>query len=246
MRKAALITGASRGIGRAAAISLAKGSDAEVLVLNARHSSGKLKELSSLIGTLAPDKECIISYGDAGNLSYIEELRQKVEACGASVQIIINNAAVSYVGLLTDMTENDWNETVSTNLSAVFNVCHTFVPGMISVKSGTIINVSSVWGLVGASCEVAYSATKGAVNAFTKALAKELAPSGIRVNAAAFGVIDTEMNGHLSAEEKAELEEEIPSGRMATPEEAAEFIMKLIDMPDYFTGEVVKFDGAWI
>lgn len=246
MKKAALITGASRGIGRAAALKLAENSDAEILVLNARHSNGKLEELESLIRTIAPEKECIISYGDAGNLGYVDELRQKVEADHASVQIIINNAAVSYVGLLTDMTEEDWNETVGTNLSSVFNVCRTFVPGMVSIKSGTIINVSSVWGLVGASCEVAYSATKGAVNAFTKALAKELAPSGIRVNAAAFGVIDTDMNRHLSEEDRSQLEEEIPIGRMASPEEAADFIMKLIDMPDYFTGEVVKFDGGWI
>ena len=246
MRKAALITGASRGIGRAVAVELAKGSDAEVLVLNARHSSGKLEELSTLIGTLAPEKECIISYGDVGNLAYVEELKQKVEEIGASVQIIINNAAVSYVGLLTDMTEADWNETVSTNLSAVFNVCHTFVPGMISVKSGTIINVSSVWGLVGASCEVAYSATKGAVNAFTKALAKELAPSGISVNAAAFGVIDTEMNGHLNEDEKNALAEEIPAGRMATPKEAADYIYSVATSPAYLTGQVLTFDGGWI
>lgn len=246
MKKAALITGASRGIGRAAAMKIARAGDEEILVLNARHSSGKLEELEELIKSVAPDKKCIISYGDAGDFGYVADLHRKVEEAGASVQVIVNNAAVSYVGLLTDMTEDDWKETVNSNLSSVFNVCRSFVPDMISVKSGTIINVSSVWGLVGASCEVAYSATKGAVNSFTKALAKELAPSGIRVNAAAFGAIDTDMNRHLSEEDRAVLEEEIPQGRMASPEEAAEFIWRLIDMPDYFTGEVVKFDGGWI
>ena len=162
------------------------------------------------------------------------------------MELLINNAAVSYVGLLTDMTGEDWDETVSTNLTSVFNTCHAFVPDMVREKEGRIINVSSVWGLVGASCEVAYSATKGAVNAFTKALAKELAPSGIPVNAAAFGVIDTDMNRNLSDEDRSALEEEIPVGRMATPDEAAQLIVKLSEMPEYFTGEVVKFDGGWI
>ena len=145
-----------------------------------------------------------------------------------------------------DMNPDEWRQTVAVNLDSVYNTCHEVLPYMVKEKRGRIINISSVWGLVGASCEVAYSATKGAVNAFTKALAKELAPSGIRVNAAAFGVIDTDMNRHLSEEDRSQLEEEIPIGRMASPEEAADFIMKLIDMPDYFTGEVVKFDGGWI
>ena len=103
-----------------------------------------------------------------------------------------------------------------------------------------------MWGLVGASCEVAYSASKGAVNSFTKALAKELAPSNIAVNAIAFGAIDTEMNAHLTKEDRALLEDEIPYGKMATPKEAATFAKQILSMPSYFTGEIVKFDGAWI
>ena len=117
---------------------------------------------------------------------------------------------------------------------------------MIKEHSGRIINVSSVWGLVGASCEVAYSATKGAINSFTKALAKELAPSNISVNAIAFGAIDTDMNNNLSPEERTALEYEIPYGRMATPKEAAQCISNLLTMPTYLTGEVLKFDGGWI
>ena len=117
---------------------------------------------------------------------------------------------------------------------------------MVKEKRGRIINISSVWGLVGASCEVAYSATKGAVNAFTKALAKEMALSGIAVNAIAFGAVDTRMNGHLSDEEKNELAESIAIGRMATPEEAADTVIKMLEMPDYLTGEVLKCDGGWI
>ena len=246
MRKAALITGASRGIGRAIAEALAYKEDIDVLVLNARRNSGRLEELSARIEENCPDKECIISYGDAGDFSYIENLRREITKRDCKVSVLINNAAISYVGLLIDMTEADWKETVDTNISSVFNTCRIFVPDMVSEKSGIIINISSVWGLVGASCEVAYSAAKGAVNAFTKALAKELAPSGVRVNAAAFGVIDTDMNSHLSENDRIALCDEIPAGRMASSEEAAEFVMKLLEMPEYFTGEVVKFDGGWI
>ena len=243
--RAVLITGASRGIGRAAALAFAW-KDYDALVLNARTENGSLEALTEEIEKINSRIRVITSYGNAGDISYIDSLRERLDKAGVTPELVINNAAVSYVGLLTDMTSEDWNETVSTNLTSVFNTCHAFVPNMVRQKKGRIINISSVWGLVGASCEVAYSATKGAVNAFTKALAKELAPSGIAVNAAAFGVIDTDMNGHLSEEDRASLEEEIPVGRMASPEEAAELIVKISEMPEYFTGEVVKFDGGWI
>ena len=117
---------------------------------------------------------------------------------------------------------------------------------MIWEKKGRILNISSVWGIAGASCEVAYSATKGAVNSFTKALAKELAPSNIQVNAAALGIVDTEMNAHLSEDDKEEIREDIPAGYIMSTEDAANAIMKLLEMPPYFTGEVVKIDGGWI
>ena len=132
------------------------------------------------------------------------------------------------------------------NLTSVYNTCHAVVPHMVHEKSGRIINISSVWGLTGASCEVAYSASKGGMNALTQALAKELAPSGIAVNAIAFGAVDTEMNGHLSPEEKNALCDEIPTGRMATPAEAAECILKVSQMPVYMTGNILKTDGGWI
>ena len=111
---------------------------------------------------------------------------------------------------------------------------------------GKIINISSVWGLYGASCEVAYSATKGAVNSFTRALAKELAPSGIQVNAVACGAIDTEMNGHLSDDDKTELAEEIPAGRFGNPQEVAELVKSLFGMNSYLTGQIITLDGGWI
>ena len=244
--RAVLITGASRGIGRATALAFAKSGGFDAIVLVSRTENGSLEALAAEIGGINSGLRVITSYGNAGDREFINGLHDRLTRDAVRVELLINNAAVSYVGLLTDMTGEDWDETVSTNLTSVFNTCHAFVPDMVREKEGRIINVSSVWGLVGASCEVAYSATKGAVNAFTKALAKELAPSGIPVNAAAFGVIDTDMNRNLSDEDRSALEEEIPVGRMATPDEASQLIVKLSEMPEYFTGEVVKFDGGWI
>jgi 3-oxoacyl-[acyl-carrier protein] reductase len=116
---------------------------------------------------------------------------------------------------------------------------------MVSAQSGKILNISSVWGLVGASCEVAYSASKGAVNAFTRALARELAPSHIQVNALAPGIVDTRMNAHLSENETAEIRSQIPAGYIVSPEEVAEAALRLLEMPEYFNGEVVRLDGVW-
>ena len=135
---------------------------------------------------------------------------------------------------------------INTNLNSIFNCCHLAVPSMISKKAGKIINISSVWGCVGASCEVAYSATKGAVNSFTKALAKELAPSNIQVNAIACGAIDTDMNRCFSEEEIRMLEEEIPCGRMGRADEVADLVFDLCKGHTFLSGQVIKFDGAWI
>lgn len=143
------------------------------------------------------------------------------------------------------MTAQDFDRTMKSNVYSVFNSCRLVVPHMIQHHKGHIINISSVWGNVGASCEVAYSASKGAVNSFSKALGKELAPSGITVNAIAFGAIDTSMNGHLSPEERQMLEDEIPAGRMAKPSEAADFIVHIAECGEYLNGQVITFDGAW-
>ena len=144
------------------------------------------------------------------------------------------------------MTISDWNKIVSTNLTSVFSTCNCLIPSMVSRKSGKILQISSVWGNVGASCEVAYSTTKGGINAFTKALAKELAPSNIQVNAIACGCIDTSMNHQLSMEERTSLEEEIPAGRFGSPQEVADFVMQLADSPSYLTGQIIGLDGGYI
>ena len=157
------------------------------------------------------------------------------------------HAAMTLVrGVGSDLSLQDWNRLMQVNVTSLYNTCHTYVPDMVSAGGGRILNVSSVWGLAGASCEVAYSASKGAVNAFTRALARELAPSHIRVNAIALGIVDTRMNARLTEEETAEIRDQIPAGYIASPEEAAQAMLRLLDMPEYFNGEIVRFDGCWI
>ena len=162
------------------------------------------------------------------------------------LNILINNAGIAWFGLLTDMTDNDWDKILATNLSSVFYCSRAAIPYMVSKKCGKILNISSMWGTVGASCEVAYSATKSGIHGLTRALAKELAPSNIQVNAIACGVIDTEMNGRLNEEERQDLMDEIPSGRFADPKEVAELALKLTDTPAYMTGQIIGIDGGFI
>lgn len=162
-----------------------------------------------------------------------------------NIDLLVNNAGISMVGLDQDMSADDWDKILNTNLSSVTYFSRAVIPSMVSRHDGRIINISSMWGTYGASCEAAYSATKGGINAYTKALGKELAPSGIPVNAIAYGAIDTKMNGHLSPSEKEALCAEIPFGRMATPEEAAEMIYVLFSAPTYLTAQVIGFDGGF-
>lgn len=242
-RKRALITGASRGIGRAAAAIFAeRGYD---LVLNCVHSE---KELNDFAGELQEKWKIrtLCCCGDVGRYEYVCRMFDQAAAFCGGVDVLINNAGISYIGLLTEMSYEDWERVLHTNLTSVFSCCKCAVPYMIAQKSGRIINISSDWGLCGASCEVAYSAAKGGINAFTKALAKELAPSNVQVNAVACGIIDTDMNAGFDAAERRSLEEEIPAGYFAKPKEAAEFLYQLTEAPAYLTGQVIAFDGGWI
>lgn len=242
-RKTALVTGASKGIGKATAYALAK--DGCDLVLNCCHSEKELFSFAkSLEKTFSVHTLCCI--GDIGDFKFTESMFDKISEFCNGIDILINNAAISYIGLLTDMSFEEWNRVIQTNLSSVFSCCRLAIPHMVSQKSGKIINISSAWGEVGASCEVAYSASKGGINAFTKSLAKELAPSNIQVNAVACGVIDTSMNQCFNEEERLALAEEIPFGRFGTPEETADFILQLIHAPSHLTGQIIRFDGGWI
>ena len=242
MKPTVLITGASRGIGRSIATLFAKKGYQIVITCSKSEDA-----LLTLAGELRNDYSSTVltSVGDIGDYHYVCELFSEIATRFGGIDILINNAGISYVGLLTDMSIDEWNQIINTNLTSVFSTCKHAIPYMLQKQAGKIINISSVWGNVGASCEVAYSATKGGMNTFTKALAKELAPSNIQVNAIACGCIDTQMNSCFSEEEKAALAEEIPAGRFAKPEEVAELVLDLAEKHSYLTGQIITLDGGW-
>lgn len=239
MKKKALITGASRGIGAATARALAQaGYDLFLVCKSSEEEIHIIKEETEKSAGIS----CQTMLCDVSDPEQVEPMVQKA----GEVHILINNAAISHVGLMTDMSLDRWHQVIDTNLNSLFYLCRLIVPQMVRRQSGKILNVSSVWGNVGASMEVAYSASKGGVNSFTKALAKELAPSDIQVNAVAFGVIDTDMNVGFSEEEMDELKREIPADRIGSPQEAAQMICRILEAPSYFTGQVITMDGGWI
>jgi len=240
--KIVLITGASRGIGKACAKAFAKAGFS--LAITCQSSE---KELLSLSESLQQEynTQCLPSIGNIGNPEYVKILFSEIMIRFGKIDIIINNAGISHIGLIQDMEYDTWIQLLNTNLTSAFLCCKEAIPHMLSQQSGSIVNISSVWGNTGASCEAAYSAAKGALNTFTKALGRELAPSGIRVNAIALGAIETTMNHFLSAEEKALLAEEIPSGRFGTPEEAADLILDIATNHPYLTAQVITMDGGW-
>ena len=243
MKQTALITGASRGIGAALAETFARAG--YQLTLCCQHSEGKLMELVQRLQEQY-HTTVLVRIGDVGDYAFVKTMVDAtLEAFGA-IDVLINNAGISYIGLLTDMSIEDWNRIVATNLTSVFSTCRCVVPSMVHNKRGRIINISSVWGNVGASCEVAYSACKGGINSFTRALGKELAPSQITVNAIACGVIDTDMNRCFSEEERADLIAEIPAERMGRPEEVAELALSIASGHAYLNGQIITLDGGWI
>ena len=239
MRKKVLITGGSRGIGEAAAKVLAgEGYD---LFLVCKNSEEKIKKLADALEQ-THGISCQTAICDVSDSAQVETMIRQA----GEIHVLINNAAISYVGLLTDMTLDQWQQVINTNLNSLFYLCRLIVPQMVRRREGKIINVSSVWGNVGASMEVAYSTAKGGVNSFTRALAKELAPSNIQVNGVAFGVIDTDMNVCFSKEDMEALREEIPADRIGTAMEAGEMIRQIINAPAYLTGQIITMDGGWI
>lgn len=243
MKQTALITGASRGIGAALAETFSRAG--YQLVLCCQHSEDRLRELAAHLQQQYHTTVRVF-IGDVGNYTFVENMIEETLKTFGSIDVLINNAGISYIGLLTDMSIEDWNRIVATNLTSVFSTCRCAIPSMVHNKSGRIINISSVWGNVGASCEVAYSACKGGINSFTRALGKELAPSNITVNAIACGVIDTDMNRCFPDEELAELISEIPAERMGRPEEVAELALSIASGHAYLNGQIITLDGGWI
>ena len=242
MLRTILITGASSGIGAATAIAFAKPNNRLILVsrknregLKKIEDEGRERgaEVLSILADVSDYKACKLL------------VQQAVERFG-TIDLLVNDAGVSHIGLFQDMTPDEWQRVMNVNIGSVMNLCHLVIPSMVHRHHGRIINISSVWGNVGASCEAVYSASKGAINSFTKALAKELAPSNIQVNAIAFGAIETPMNAWLSKEEAEALADEIPAGREGTKEEAAQMICMVADAPDYLTGQIITMDGGWI
>lgn len=241
-RKTVLVTGSSRGIGKAIAMKYAK--KGYNVVINCKTNEALLMKVKKEIENF--QVSCLAFTGDVGRYEVCEELFREIKKQFGSLDILVNNAGISYIGLLTDMSPEEWNHIIQNNLTSAFNCCHLAIPDMVRAKKGKIINISSVWGVAGASCEVAYSTAKGGINAFTKALAKELAPSNIQVNAVACGAIDTEMNQFLSDEELLQLTDEIPAGRLGRAEEVADFVYSVTKKNEYLTGQIIQFDGGWI
>ncbi len=242
MKHYTLITGASRGIGKAIALKFAEQGHSVIIISS--NSSAELNEVKQKIQSMSTD--CIAVQTDVSNFSELQTLQKSLHDQNILVDCIINNAGIDYFGLIQDMSIENWNRIISVNLSSVFYTSKLFIPDMFQAGKGCIINISSVFGTSGASCEVAYSATKGGINAFTKSLAKELAPSHIKVNAIACGAIDTVMNDRLSQEEKEMLTDEIPSGRMGTTSEVADLAYSIYEMNEYLTGQIITIDGGWM
>ncbi|HJB91935.1 MAG TPA: SDR family NAD(P)-dependent oxidoreductase [Candidatus Eisenbergiella merdigallinarum] len=237
--KTALITGASRGIGRAIACAFASaGYDLFLTCLRSEESLKQLcRDLSERFGVRA-----VPFCGDMGDFAAVQSLFSGIRR----LDVLVNNAGISHIGLLSDMSPEEWRRIMATNLDSCFYTCKLAVPLMVHEKRGKILNISSVWGSAGASMEAAYSASKGAVNSLTKALAKELAPSNIQVNAIACGVIDTDMNRCFSEEEMRALIEEIPADRLGSAEEVAALALQLAGSPSYLTGQIIALDGGFL
>jgi 3-oxoacyl-[acyl-carrier protein] reductase len=239
----ALVTGASGGIGSSIARKFAS-SGIHIVVHYWKSQESVMKVIDQCKEF---DVKVLPVQADIRSRQEVEKMRQICEAEGLLPDIVVNNAGIAHYALLSDLTEEDWDRIMDTNVKGMFLNTQIFMPHMIIRKFGRIINISSVWGLTGASCEVAYSTAKGAMNAFTKALAKELAPSGITVNAIAPGVVETNMNRHLTSEEQAALKNEIPAGRFANPEEIAE-LAYFLSLPQsaYITGQIISPNGGWL
>lgn len=232
--KKALITGSSRGIGAATARELAS-RGFEVWINYFRSEREAL--------ALADELNCQAVRCDVSDSA---QVRAMFEAAGP-VDVLVCNAGVAWAGLLTDMTEAEWRRIFAVNVDGVYNCCREAIPHMVRQKSGCIVTLASILGVSGGSCEAAYSATKGAVIALTKALAKELGPSGVRVNAVAPGAIDTDMLSPLTAEDKARLADETALCRLGTAEDVARVIAFLASGDAAFvTGQVIGADGALV
>lgn len=241
MNRTVWITGASRGIGRACAELFADDGDRiAVLYHKEREQAAAVVEKCRALGA---DAEAFGA--DVADRSQVFDAANRIRARFGKIDVLVNNAGIAQQKLFSDITEQDWRRMMGVNLDGAFYCTQAVLPDLIHQKHGKIVNVSSMWGICGGSCEVHYSASKAAVIGLTKALAKELGPSNIQVNCVAPGVIDTEMNGALTDEIRKELCEETPLGRIGTPKEAAQAIFFLASpAADFITGQVLSPNGG--
>ncbi|WP_061329934.1 elongation factor P 5-aminopentanone reductase [Clostridium botulinum] len=239
--KVAIVTGGSRGIGRSIALELTK-AGANVIINYNKNKEDALETLSLIKNLGGYGYVCKADVSDYDSSKKLIEFA--INKFG-KIDILVNNAGIAKIGLFIDMDENDWDNIINTNLKGVFNCSHNVIKYMLDKGEGTIINVSSMWGNIGASCEVIYSASKGGINAFTKALAKELGPNNIRVNAVAPGVINTDMNSCLCEEDMDNLKNEIPLMRLGEGEEVGKVVAFLSSKDSsYINGQIITIDGA--
>jgi len=241
--KIAIVTGGSRGIGADIAQELAI-NGAEVIIVY-RIRDDKACEVIQAIkskGYKAHMYKC-----DVSNFNEVKKITEEIIERFSKIDILVNNAGISEIGMLIDMEEETWDRISNTNLKSVFNMCKHIGKHMMWNKGGSIINISSIWGEVGASCEVAYSASKGGINAFTRAFAKEVATSGVRVNGISPGVINTEMNKWMTPEEEKDLQDEIPMGRFGEGSEIGKIAVFLSSGDSsYMTGQILRADGGML
>ncbi len=242
MSKVVLITGSSRGIGKSIATLFAKNNFK--VVINCKSDTDSLKSLEKQL--LKINKNILAIKCDVSIYSDVTNMFNSIISTFGTIDVVINNAGISHIGLFTDSNISNWDTLINTNIKGVLNTCHIFTPHMIKQKSGHIINISSIWGISGASCEVIYSMTKSAINGFSKALGKELAPSNIFVNSIACGLIDTNMNNSLSSSDINNFVNDIPLNKIGTPNDIANFCLFLSTQNTYMVSQVITIDGGYL
>lgn len=240
VNKVVVVTGGSRGIGAQIVKTLAN--ENYKVILNYNNSKEQAEKIQQEL--LEQGKEIKIIKADVSKREETEKLIQFAINKFNKIDVLINNAGISQEGLFTDVTEEEWKKIINTNLNSVFYCNQQALKYMIPEQQGCIINISSIWGETGASCEVAYSTTKAAINGMTKALAKEVGPSNIRVNAIAPGIIDTDMNRNLTNEELEQIKEQIPLNKIGKALDIAKCVKWLIE-DEYTTGQIISINGGW-